>query len=205
MSLDRIIQKFNDYSNLEFEKRPLEPELNQLIGSLYQRERLYEMAEYSCQNYKGDLIEIGGYLGETTVILAKVAKKYNRKVIVVDPWEKGTQNCDGTQYDIFINNTKDYKEYIEIYRESSLTDELRNKIKKHNLCFSFVDGLHTFPAAYFDINTVNHTNGVICLDDITQLDIFPVISFFLANNKNFKLIDTLDLTFRECYFIINNV
>jgi hypothetical protein len=93
----------------------------------FQRERIKYIAEYCCKNFKGDLIEIGAHVGETTIILCEVAKEYNRRVIVVDPWELGTQNCNGGEYDRFINNTKDCIEYIDMYRESSISDELRNK------------------------------------------------------------------------------
>ena len=199
-----------DWYNIIFEKfHELENNVkhnyqDHIKGSIYQGERISQLAEWCCKNYEGDIIEIGAYIGTTTVLLAKVAKKYGRKVIVVDPYELGTQNCYGNEYEQFLNNTKEYKEYIDLFRESSITDSLRDKIKQRKLCFSFVDGLHTYDAAYFDMITVNHTHGIICLDDITSsTEVFKVIEIFRINNTQYNLIDTLKLTFRECYFISN--
>jgi hypothetical protein len=41
------------------------------------------------------------------------------------------------------------------------------KIKNKQLCFAFVDGLHTYEACLQDIQTVAHCFGVIAVDDTT--------------------------------------
>jgi hypothetical protein len=70
-------------------------------GAVRQRDRLSWVAEWRARTYPGDFVEIGAYMGETTVRLAQVAQAYGRRVIVVDPWQVGTQNCEGHEYDIF--------------------------------------------------------------------------------------------------------
>ena len=47
--------------------------------------KLSYVAEYCCQNFEGDLIEIGCLRGSYDKY-AEVAKKYGRKVWAVDPW-----------------------------------------------------------------------------------------------------------------------
>ena len=56
-------------------------------GSIHQRDRLREVAELALQTYDGDILEIGCHIGLTTRIFAELAKKYDRKVVVIDPWD----------------------------------------------------------------------------------------------------------------------
>jgi SAM-dependent methyltransferase len=77
-------------------------------GTVQYRERLEAVARYACQNWQGELLEIGCWKGETTIVLAKVAREFGRRVIGVDPWQVGLQNCNGTEYAEFAERTKDY-------------------------------------------------------------------------------------------------
>ena len=135
-------------------------------GSFHQRQRVARVAEYCVQTWTGDLIEIGCFKGETTKLLAGVAQKYNRRLIAVDPWEIGTQNCQGGEYEAFLKNIEPYKANVDIVRASSLDKKAINLIKNRGLCFAFVDGLHTYDACLSDIKTVDHCQGVIAVDDL---------------------------------------
>lgn len=138
-----------------------------LQGSIQQSARIASVAEYCAQGWAGDLIEIGCFLGGTTVKLAEVAKKYNRRMIALDPWQLGTQNCHGGEYETFLKNTEAYRDVIDIVRSDSLDPQTIDKIKNKQLCFAFVDGLHTYEACLQDIQTVAHCFGVIAVDDTT--------------------------------------
>ena len=136
------------------------------IGRRYYRERLEKCAEWSAQNYDGDFIEIGAHHGKTTLLLAKLAKKYNRKVIVIDPWSAAKVPFDGDlkyfqgdEYGIWCDNTKEYSDVIEVYRMSSQNLELPNILKKREFCFAWVDGSHTVKALKNDLNLVKHCMG----------------------------------------------
>lgn len=135
-------------------------------GRTQQIERISKVADYCAKKYGGDFIEIGSYLGETTKQLAEQARKHSRRVIAVDPWEAGTQNCEGWEYDQFMANMKPYMDILDIVRASSLDQRTINLIKSRKLCFAFVDGLHTYSACLSDILTVSHTLGIIAVDDI---------------------------------------
>ena len=136
-------------------------------GSIQQGERIAKVAEYCAQNFPGDFIEIGCFKGGTTKLLAEVAKKYNRKVIALDPWETGTQNCQGGEYEAFLANIEPYKNYVDIIRASSLDEKAIELVGKRQLSFAFVDGLHTYDACLVDIKTVSHCDGIIAVDDIS--------------------------------------
>ncbi|MGD1808728.1 class I SAM-dependent methyltransferase [Dapis sp. BLCC M126] len=146
------------------EKIDLPQNFNQ--GSLHQHQRIARVAEYCVQIWPGDLIEIGCFIGETTKLLAEVAQKYNRRLMAVDPWELGTQNCRGGEYEAFLKNIEPYKANVDIVRLSSLDQKAISLIKNRELCFAFVDGLHTYDACLSDIKTVDHCQGVIAVDDL---------------------------------------
>ncbi len=135
-------------------------------GSIHQSNRIARVAEYCVRGWAGDLIEIGCFVGKTTRMLAEVASRYDRKVIAVDPWELGTQNCKGGEYEAFLKSIEPYREYVEIVRVSSQEEKIIELIKSKKLCFAFVDGLHTYDACLVDIQTVSHCLGVIAVDDI---------------------------------------
>ncbi len=139
-------------------------------GSMQQRERIVRVAEYCARRQPGDFLEIGCYVGETTKILAEIARKYHRRVIAVDPWEPGTQNCVGWEYNAFLQKVEPYADIVDIVRASSLNRETIALIKERALCFAFIDGLHTYSACLSDIQTVAHCQGIIVVDDILWND-----------------------------------
>jgi len=159
---------------IKFEKLWKHPHIagDHWLGRRYCRERIQRCAEWAAQNYDGDFIEIGALHGETTVKLAEIAKKYNRKVIVIDPWSEATEAFDGVnyiqgdEYDIWRENTKEYSAIIEVYRTSSHDPKLPEILKEKELCFAWVDGSHTTQALRNDLNLVKHS-AVIGVDDIS--------------------------------------
>jgi len=144
------------------------------IGRRHYRQRLEKAAEWSAQNYDGDFVEIGAFHGKTTVVLAKIAKKYNRRVIVIDPWSSANEDFDGSldyiqgdEYDIWCNTTKEYSDIIDVYRVSSHDASLPDILDDRVLSFAWVDGSHTAKALENDLNLVKHCQGVIGVDDIS--------------------------------------
>lgn len=138
-------------------------------GARFQRDRLAAVASWCAGNVPGDIAEIGAYVGLTTVRLAEVARRFGRRVLVVDPWLPGTQNCAGWEYDTFLANTADYRDVVDVVRESSLTETAKNALRGRDLCFALVDGLHTYGACLSDILAVGHCRGAIGVDDLGVL------------------------------------
>jgi len=138
--------------------------------------RVARVADIACREHTGDIVEIGAYKGRTTAELLKVANRYDRNVIVIDPWKKGTQNCVGGEYEEFLHNTRHWHNRLIVHRMRSDDPQLKNWIPAMRLAFAFVDGLHTFEMCYHDIMLVGQA-GIICVDDI--------------NRKKWKLLDAL--------------
>lgn len=134
-------------------------------GAIAQRERLMQIADMLCQEQSGALVEIGCLNGSTTALLAQVAQKYNRKVIAIDPWEIGTQNCDGGEYENFIQSIAPYCDTVEIIRARSDSQKAHSALATRALAFVFVDGLHTYETCLADIRMVQHA-GLIAVDDL---------------------------------------
>lgn len=135
-------------------------------GGTEQRERIRAVAELNVQRHEGDLIEIGAFKGETTRYLCAVAQRYSRRVIVVDPWKTGTQDCDGGEFETFLQNVEPYLDLVDVIRASSVEPAVISEIATRKLAFAFVDGHHSYEACLSDICAVRHTLGMIAVDDL---------------------------------------
>lgn len=133
-------------------------------GSIQQRERLYEVAEFMVKRVEGDFVEIGCLHGSTTVLFAQVAQRFDRRVLAIDPWQIGTQNCEGGEYEIFLRTIKPYANIVDVVRESSAAPEVVARLKRTEIAFAFVDGLHEYNACLQDIQSVHHAY-LIAVDD----------------------------------------
>lgn len=129
------------------------------------RLRVLEAARWALEMYGGDLIEIGCHKGKTTARFCELVREFGRKLIAVDPWELGTQNCEGGEREQFVERTRGYEDVLEINRVSSMEKGIIKQIKRRDLAFAYVDGLHTVRACKIDVATVSHS-PTIGVDDI---------------------------------------
>lgn len=156
---------------LELFKRNSETEYNRTCDNMYhyggsnQRQRIVDLARWSAEHYSGDFVEIGAFCGETSKLLAQVAAEKNRRLIVIDPWITGSQDCDGDEFKSFQKNIEPYRKHVDVWRSSSLDPDIIARLKVRPLSFAFVDGLHTLKACLSDILAAGHTQGVIAIDD----------------------------------------
>lgn len=133
------------------------------------RERVVAVCELCAQRYPGDFVEIGGKRGETTVFLAEIARKYSRKVIVVDPWVLNTEDCHEGDYEEFMRIMTPYADITEIIRASSLDEKTISILKEKEISFAFIDGMHYGYAILSDIKSFVNINGIIAVDDINHI------------------------------------
>lgn len=134
-------------------------------GGHLQRERVTALAEWSVRHHPGDLVEIGACRGHCTRLLGEVAGRHGRKLIVVDPWITGTQDCAGGEYEEFQQQTAGCREHLELLRHVSDAPEVFAHLRGRPLAFAFVDGLHTFEACWSDFLLVRATTGLVVADD----------------------------------------
>lgn len=135
-------------------------------GSYQNRPRLKRVAEYCVRNWPGDIVEIGLGHGGTTRIFAEVARAHNRRVIAVDPFNVMGTAWGDDYFETFLRTTEPWQDDIDLIKASSLDPKTICAIGEQNLCFAYVDGLHTYKACHTDIQTVGHCKGIIAVDDI---------------------------------------
>lgn len=128
-------------------------------------DRVEAAAWWAAKRYPGDLVEIGAYKGVGTERLALAAQAHKRRVIVVDPWKRGTQNCKGNEYNIFTKRMAPYEHLLDVVRLPSQDPEAVATLKDRELCFVLVDGLHKYATVKSDIAACLHA-PVICVDDV---------------------------------------
>jgi len=102
---------------------------------------------------KLNMIEIGSYSGESTVIFAK----YFKNVIAIDPFIDDYDPNDLISeympmtevYKSFLNNISKFENIIHI-KETS--DDAINILPNLDISFVYIDGLHTYDQVKKDIN-----------------------------------------------------
>jgi hypothetical protein len=134
-------------------------------GGSRQSERVAALADWCLGKIPGDIVEIGANRGVTTRLLAPVAQRHGRKVIAIDPWITGTQNCSGGEYADYLQNIAPWPDTVETWKLSSFAAETFQRMRDRGVAFAFVDGLHTFDACMSDFWLVRQTRGLIVADD----------------------------------------
>jgi len=118
----------------------------------------------------GNILEIGAFEGKSTRIFLEIAKSFNKKVYVVDPWN-GQQEGTDQAYKKFLENTHDFSN-LEVIKQSSQNPVTINVISNMSLAFCLIDGLHKKSAVTSDIQGVQKalfSQGVILVDDVRDL------------------------------------
>lgn len=158
------------------------------IGHVDQRERIALLADRACQSGPGDLIEIGAYTGATSEILATIANKYGRKLIIVDSWkggdsfalqDVGMQFVKSMSAKGWIDNPRSleiaiadgtqvafYGETLIVLKADAHTPEAREFIQKRRYCFAFSDDGHDHWIHCHELETLLPVcDGLIAADD----------------------------------------
>lgn len=173
---------------------------------------MYEYLNNILEKENGNIIEIGAGVGETTVMLLEYAKKFDRKVIVIDPHELGWNDMPESygkpyKYDEFIYNTKSYHDYLIHIRLSSQDKGIKDELVKYTpYSFAFVDGLQYKSAVLGDLRLMDSFDvSIMCLDDynrVTELSQVPLaVEEFIREFKSYDLV-TESVTYRQKAFLI---
>jgi hypothetical protein len=145
---------------------------------------IHALVDIVKKNAKENMVmaEVGAFCGQTTKEYADIIAKNNGKLYIVD-WFKGNLNATGYHeyredsepvYQTFLNNTKNYKDYITILRGDS--NEMISKIPDKSLDICFIDADHTYEFVKRDIDLaipkLKH-GGILCghdLEDFTKVE-----------------------------------
>jgi predicted O-methyltransferase YrrM len=103
-------------------------------------------------NSEKTMIEIGSFVGESTVLFAQSFKK----VIAIDPFEADYDPLDPTSYLFEFDNVYEtYLDRITVYSNiETIVDTSDNAVKElvgKEFDFVYIDGLHTYDGVKTDI------------------------------------------------------
>jgi predicted O-methyltransferase YrrM len=135
-------------------------------------EGLLDLIKELGDNSNKTMIEIGSFVGESTVLFAQSFKE----VIAIDPFLEGYDDKDPTSYLFEFDNVyQTYLDRITVYSNiQTIVDTSDNAVKElvgKQFDFVYIDGLHTYEGVKTDI--VNYlplvkTGGVIGGHDYTD-------------------------------------
>lgn len=152
-----------------------------------------EVARYASK-YEGDYAEIGAGYGVFTIQLLRLANEFNKKTLVVDPFESGWGEMpESYRYakDKFLKNITEYSERLFLHETTSLCSSSEKFLYKP-LCFAFVDGLQYKGAVLSDLRIVSHAK-IICVDDMNrstgQSQVPEAVNEFCLINKRQLIIN----------------
>ena len=161
------------------------------------------MKKRSLQKLPGDIIEIGAFMGGGTAKLAKFARKYGKKVYVIDTFEPGldqTTSKSGVTacavYEAFLQGHS----MLEVYQKTTRDFENIVTIKEDSMkvrfdeeqrfIFGFVDGCHQSAYVENDFHTIWPnlvSGGVIGFHDY-RYDDWPEVTYavdrLIGNHRN---------------------
>lgn len=136
-------------------------------GSIYNRQRLAEVCAWSVERHAGDVLEIGVYVGATSLVLAPSCAKYRRQLLLIDPWEEGTTGVDSSTFpEITAQNLKPFGDTVQILQMRSQDPKAIELMRSHQFAFAYIDGSHLAKDLAVDLHTVLPlTTGVVGIDD----------------------------------------
>lgn len=160
-------------------------------------EGLLDLIKELGDNSDKTMIEIGSFVGESTVIFAKSFKK----VIAIDPFLEGYDPQDPTSYLFEFDNVyQTYLDRITVYSNiETIVDTSDNAVKElvgKEFDFIYLDGLHTYDGVKTDITNylpLVKKGGVIGGHDYTN-QIPHLVGVYEAVNEMFG---TPDKVFKD--------
>jgi len=158
--------------------------LNGVKGFLDPREgnALYEIAIEASR--RGPCLEIGSYCGKSTIYLGSACRKNNSVLFSIDhhrgseEQQPGEEYFDPELYDPKARRVDTFKEFKNTIEKAGLEDtvvpmvcrsELAARLWATSLSLVFIDGGHSYGAAYTDYNAwAGHImpNGYLLIHDI---------------------------------------
>ena len=133
----------------------------------------------------GTIVEVGSYLGASTLCIADICKKNNNKIYCVDTWKGSPEHQEGEDfcihppdrlYEDFIKNIKNsgYEDIIIPIKESSV--EVSKILKENgvNADIVFIDANHSYVSVCEDIDCWKKfvkPNGFLCGHDIYSYEV----------------------------------
>ena len=157
---------------------------------------------------KGNFLEIGAGFGLMTKHFGKLALNYDRKVLVIDPFEEGWEDMPESYkyaYSTYQASIRECEDAIILHKKSSLDASVPRFIKKYlPIGFAFVDGLQYKEAVLSDLRMMEKFKAkIICVDDIERTtgesQVPEAVKEFLETSEYVQVVPEEPL--REGYFV----
>ena len=171
-----------------------------------------DLIEETLKANQGNIVEIGGGYGENTKVFGEIAKKYQRKVLVIDPFESGwasmPQGYGGYAYKDFRENIKDYHDHVFICFLPSQDSRCVEAIESiRPIAFAYVDGLQFKASVISDLELMSKFDvPLIAVDDFDRqspISEVPIAIYeWLTYTPKYELIENKDK--RRAYLKLRN-
>lgn len=130
---------------------------------------LIDLCNYIKENHKDpikNIIEIGSYAGESSVVFAEQFP--NANIICIDPWKSGYDDKDSASHSNFseVEAAFDKRtfDYINIFKFKGTIDDFKNMPFFDNVDMVYIDGNHSYEGVSHDIKTCRRI-PIICGHD----------------------------------------
>ena len=160
------------------------------------------------QKTPGNIVEIGAGVGHSTRVFLEHAKRYDRKVLVIDPWQSDNFQPPGYgaySFDDFSERVKGYENLV-VAKMPSFYKEVESFLRDIKpIAFAFVDGLQFKEHVLSDLFLMAAYDAqVICVDDINRStaisEVPEAVNKFLQGNNKYTRVETRE-NLIECYLI----
>lgn len=191
-----------------------------------QGQDIYSAIRFKCEVYNnfyytlndiigeedGDFMEIGAGCGDSSIQFLELCKLYNRKLIIIDPFESGWDNmpksyAEPYPYQKFENRVRGYEKFLKIINKSSQDSSIREDLKsyKGKILFSFIDGLQYKDAILNDLEIMHELEcKIICVDDfdrINELSQTPIAIEEFLKKHDYYVCTNLERPRQKVYLI----
>ncbi len=172
--------------------------MRRIEGSTTQPEAQFLYQTVRPQSVKGAIVEIGSFLGKSTIVLAKAA---NSKIYAIDPhWGEAVidKQFSGPTYPRFIKNleTAGVRNKVIVIKKTS---QQAATTWKQKIGLLFIDGDHSYEGVYFDLTHYGKwvvLDGMIILHDAVNPGDGPpraIVNCLLTkpNYKHFGIVGSM--------------
>lgn len=166
------------------------------VTSILERGTLFTLTELT----KGNIIELGTYVGLSSLVFANALKGTGRKLYTVDMFNRemgDTKSREAflfqteSQYQLATRTLKenDYLDTVEVFKGTTEEFYIANKDKIKDIDLIFIDANHSFEGVLADINqysTILNKGGFLVMHDYLSprwKGVKEAVDLFLEKNK----------------------
>jgi predicted O-methyltransferase YrrM len=182
------------------------PGYSKELGGYLFRKRQKFLAELAVKSCPGDLIEIGVLSGDTSVLLADVARRYNRKLVCIDNWPTegiaAPYRLDLAE-EAFYKTMEPYKDVYELWRVDAHDPETLKRIGSRQWCYALSDDGHLYSEHLAELCALLPvTTGIVVADDVYyHNDVKDAMRDAAAKTSGWRILHAENLQLREGYLV----